>query len=202
LFDSKTGTCSDFATAMTLMVREIGIPARYVEGYIVKEQNEDGDYIIKVKHGHAFPEVFIENEGWIIFEPTIPGSDNDNKINYKTVLITLASIGGTGILTILFLIFVLPQIKENNFRRRVRSSTAEIKVQLVYNKIYDEFMKDLRLKGRTISSQDLVNLAESKYGLNLQNLTENYDRVVYGGIDALDNDYFAIYLDFVTHYNN
>ena len=44
LFDSKTGTCSDFATAMTILARESGIHARYVEGFIVdrEELNRDG----------------------------------------------------------------------------------------------------------------------------------------------------------------
>ncbi|NLK21118.1 MAG: transglutaminase domain-containing protein [Epulopiscium sp.] len=72
LFESRRGYCTYYATAMTVLVRALGIPARYVEGYIVSEDNEkEGDtYLITNKQAHAWTEVYFEGIGWIIFEPT------------------------------------------------------------------------------------------------------------------------------------
>jgi len=86
LFDLKEGYCIYYATAMVVMLRSIGIPARYVEGYMlppeavyVKEHNNstDSDNSIKVyrvtnENAHAWVEVYFEGFGWIPFEPTAP----------------------------------------------------------------------------------------------------------------------------------
>ena len=75
LFDGKKGYCTYFATAMTMMLRTIGIPARYVEGYILPPEPADGNserYIVTNQNAHAWPEVYFEGVGWIAFEPTPP----------------------------------------------------------------------------------------------------------------------------------
>ena len=58
---------------MTLLCRASGIPARYVEGYVVDEEDKHaGVYEVNAKKGHAFVEVYIAGYGWKIFDPT-PG---------------------------------------------------------------------------------------------------------------------------------
>jgi transglutaminase-like putative cysteine protease len=196
LFDSKTGTCSDFATAMTVMAREIGIPARYTEGYIAEEPGIYGGYVVRVRHSHAFPEVFINGHGWVIFEPTIPGAESSDGLSYFAILTILISTGILAVLTVLFLIFALPRIKEHRFRKFALNSPLEKQVQLFYNKIYSEFMKTHRLQARTLSSRDLDSFADAQYGINLCDLTENYDKVVYGSISATDCDFYKTYVSF------
>ncbi|HQD28482.1 transglutaminase-like domain-containing protein [Acetivibrio saccincola] len=72
IFESKRGICVHYATAMVILARAAGLPARYVEGYVAKElDKETGKYVVKEKHGHAFPEVYIAGYGWMIFEPTV-----------------------------------------------------------------------------------------------------------------------------------
>lgn len=84
LFKEKEGICQDFATSMTLMCRSIGIPAKYVTGYLVTEKNENtGNYIVREKNAHAFVEVYIAGYGWMTFDPT-PGVETVGAITEKS----------------------------------------------------------------------------------------------------------------------
>ncbi len=67
LFDTKSGYCVHYASAMVLMLRSLGIPARYANGYL-HTYNEDG--IVKSSEAHAWVEGYIEGIGWVRFEPT------------------------------------------------------------------------------------------------------------------------------------
>jgi hypothetical protein len=70
LFTSKTGFCEHYATAMTLMLRSIGIPARVVTGFLGGELNEYGGYIIvRQSNAHSWVEALIDNK-WTRFDPT------------------------------------------------------------------------------------------------------------------------------------
>ena len=74
LFDLKEGYCTYFASSITVMARSIGIPARYVEGF--KVSNKVGDeYLVYSNNGHAWTEIYIEGQGWMVFEAT-PGFGN------------------------------------------------------------------------------------------------------------------------------
>jgi len=73
LFDSKKGYCTYYASAMAVMARAIGIPARYVEGYHLPYKPEKGtEYYVTKKQAHAWVEVYFEGVGWLMFEPTSP----------------------------------------------------------------------------------------------------------------------------------
>ncbi len=78
LFDSKRGFCVHFASAMVILARACGLPARFTEGYICDEWNEQaGQYLVRVNDAHAFPEIYIAGIGWMVFEPTV-SADNGN----------------------------------------------------------------------------------------------------------------------------
>ena len=71
LFDGKEGYCSYFASAMCILTRAVGIPARYVEGFVLPETaEEDGYFYVKNNNAHAWVEVYLEGVGWVTFEPT------------------------------------------------------------------------------------------------------------------------------------
>jgi hypothetical protein len=195
LFETQRGTCSDFATAMTIIAREAGIPTRYTEGYVLEERNSDGMFVVRLEHGHAFPEVFIEGTGWVIFEPTVPGGGGSG-LAYTNVLFILASIGLFGIATVLFLLFALPKIREHRFRNQARNAPSDTKVRLIYERIYSSFMKSRNLQERTLSSRDIDRFANAEYGVRLNEITENYDRVVYGGVPATDGNFYETYCNF------
>ncbi len=67
--------CEFFATAMTLMLRTRGIPARYVTGFLVTERNRPGGYFtVRESHAHAWTEAWLPGVGWATFDPTPPGA--------------------------------------------------------------------------------------------------------------------------------
>ncbi len=72
LFDSKEGYCDLFASAMTLMARSVGLPARYVTGYYPFEgdQEEPNKYVVRQRDAHAWCEVFFKGGGWVVFDAT------------------------------------------------------------------------------------------------------------------------------------
>lgn len=74
LFDETTGYCTSFATAMAVLGRCIGIPTRYVEGYIARfdDPDEDKMYNVRSSNAHAWAEAYLEGVGWIPFEATAP----------------------------------------------------------------------------------------------------------------------------------
>lgn len=74
LFEQKSGYSEYFASAMTVLLRTQGIPARMVAGYTVGDQVPDHDiYVVTDSHSHGWVEVFFPRYGWISFEPT-PGA--------------------------------------------------------------------------------------------------------------------------------
>jgi transglutaminase-like putative cysteine protease len=75
LFVRRAGHCEYFAAAMTVMLRAIGIPARYVAGFLPGEYNDvGGDYIVREGDAHTWVEVYFPGYDWIAFDPTPPGT--------------------------------------------------------------------------------------------------------------------------------
>ena len=71
LTETKRGHCSLFATAMTLMLRELKIPARYCTGFSIYPDSVLGNTVtLKQKNLHAWVEVYIDELGWVTFDPT------------------------------------------------------------------------------------------------------------------------------------
>ena len=71
LFARKTGYCEHYATAMVMMVRALGIPARLVTGFLPGEWNGFGRYYtIRQRDAHAWVEVYFPRSGWVTFDPT------------------------------------------------------------------------------------------------------------------------------------
>jgi len=71
LFDLKEDFCEYFSASMTVMLRELGIPARVVEGYTTGTLDPNtGKYVVKELDAHAWVEAYFPTFGWIEFEPT------------------------------------------------------------------------------------------------------------------------------------
>jgi len=74
LFKTKRGYCEHFSTAMAVMCRTLGIPARVAVGYATGQYNAlTGYYEVSSRDAHAWVEVYFPTFGWISFDPT-PGS--------------------------------------------------------------------------------------------------------------------------------
>ncbi|MHB0866653.1 MAG: transglutaminase family protein [Thermoleophilia bacterium] len=75
LFEEKAGYCEHFASAMAVMSRSVGIPARVVTGYAGGEYNPfTGLWEIRQSDAHAWVEIYFGGQGWVPFDPT-PGFD-------------------------------------------------------------------------------------------------------------------------------
>jgi transglutaminase-like putative cysteine protease len=71
LLREKRGYCEYFASAMVLLLRSEGIPARLVSGFLGAEFSDlGGQYVVRQGNAHAWVEAWIEGEGWRTFDPT------------------------------------------------------------------------------------------------------------------------------------
>lgn len=78
LNETNKGYCSHFASAATLMFRYMGIPARYVEGYVYDNLTLDTDTVLKDDSAHAWVEIFVKGMGWMVVDVT--------PANYRSII--------------------------------------------------------------------------------------------------------------------
>ncbi len=152
LFEGRTGTCSDFASAYVLMARAAGLTVRYVEGFVPDKEASaryDIEYVVRTKSSHAYPEVYIPNIGYVVFEPTIAAiSDGEETqdgivisfvvtLGYRILLI-FASVSAV-IMIVLFVIKVLaPVVREQFFFNQVRKNQPDKAVIMIYRRLRDK----------------------------------------------------------------
>ena len=71
LFDLKRGYCDYYATAMVVLARSSGIPARFVSGYSPGSYDAPNPrYIVRELNAHSWVEIYFPEIGWVEFEPT------------------------------------------------------------------------------------------------------------------------------------
>ncbi len=72
LFDpnGQVGYCEYYASAMAVMARTLGLPARVAVGYSPGERIDAGIYQVREKNAHAWTEIYFPGYGWQIFEAT------------------------------------------------------------------------------------------------------------------------------------
>lgn len=74
LFRGKRGYCEQFASAMAVLLRSVGIPSRVAVGFTPGER-EGNQRVITTEDAHAWVEAFFPGQGWVTFDPT-PLSDD------------------------------------------------------------------------------------------------------------------------------
>jgi transglutaminase-like putative cysteine protease len=72
-YQTRRGYCVQFATAMIMMARAQGIPARMAIGFLPGLASGDNRYTVRASDAHAWPELYFQGYGWLRFEPT-PGA--------------------------------------------------------------------------------------------------------------------------------
>ncbi|NNE12785.1 MAG: DUF58 domain-containing protein [Ilumatobacter sp.] len=71
LFDSQLGFCEQIASALTVMLRTQGVPARLTAGYVSGARDSvAGVYEVRASDAHAWVEVWFPETGWQAFDPT------------------------------------------------------------------------------------------------------------------------------------
>ncbi|GAA4230538.1 DUF3488 and transglutaminase-like domain-containing protein [Actinomadura meridiana] len=74
LLRSKRGYCEQYAASMALMARILGIPSRVAMGYTSGSEVRPGEWVVRSRDAHAWPELYFEGTGWVRFEPTPSGA--------------------------------------------------------------------------------------------------------------------------------
>ena len=75
LFDARRGHCEYFSTAMAIMLRAVGVPARNVTGFAGGRYNQYGEYYaLRQGDAHSWVEAHV-NGRWVTFDPTPPARD-------------------------------------------------------------------------------------------------------------------------------
>ncbi len=75
--EGRVGYCEQFAAAMAVMAREVGIPARVAVGFLEPRRLPDGRWEYSARDLHAWPELYFPGAGWTRFEPTPPARAAD-----------------------------------------------------------------------------------------------------------------------------
>ncbi|MCB2180208.1 transglutaminase domain-containing protein [bacterium] len=71
LFDLQKGYCDYFSSAMVILTRAAGIPARLATGYLASTYDEEtGQFVVTADQAHSWAEVYFPEYGWVTFEPT------------------------------------------------------------------------------------------------------------------------------------
>lgn len=69
--EGRVGYCEQFASAMAVMARSLGIPARVAVGFLDAERvNGPENWEFSAHDMHAWPELYFQGFGWVLFEPT------------------------------------------------------------------------------------------------------------------------------------
>ena len=188
IFESKTGICTDFATAMTLMARAAGLPARYVEGYVANEKDND-EFVVRANDAHAFTEVYISGIGWMTFDATVP-SDSASVIIYDDNVISdfIKNINATMVLIFcisllaVFILFQLlsPVVKEACFRISLKSKDNETKIILIFRRMQKLLSQRSKSTHVNMTCGQLMTEVKNQYGLDISLIAENVNRVIFG----------------------
>lgn len=80
LFERRAGHCEYFSTAMVVLLRAAGIPARNVNGFLGGEWNDRGGYLaVTGNNAHSWVEVWFAGLGWVRFDGT-PAADREEML--------------------------------------------------------------------------------------------------------------------------
>ncbi len=204
LFDTKKGVCYEYATAMTLLARAAGIPARYCEGFNMQtkyENSRDDDmYVVTARDSHGFPELYIKGFGWVSFEPTMTTGGVQEKDNERQAISLLSKAGivilGVCILILLFMLAypVLAHkfFKAINNRRSPNEAVAGVmhRIRRLYRIPVSDTSHEAKETVRLIS------------GADISAAVLLFDRAEYGGAELTENDREVAMRDYISAWEN
>jgi len=99
LTNDRRGYCQQFAWAMAVLARLAGIPSRVVIGYTGGSPGTDGKWRVMTSDAHSWPELYFAGQGWLRFEPTPNGFDQQGTATvpaYAAGPSTASTVAGQG----------------------------------------------------------------------------------------------------------
>lgn len=73
VLNQRAAHCQYFASAVVMMSRMVGVPARFVTGFLAHEAESEMSTVVRQRDAHAWAEVYIEGKGWMVAEATPAG---------------------------------------------------------------------------------------------------------------------------------
>ncbi|MBQ9895177.1 MAG: transglutaminase domain-containing protein [Ruminococcus sp.] len=188
LFNTKRGVCFEYATAMVLLSRAAGIPARYCEGFNMSEPNQmqgfDANYVITPKVAHAFPELYINGYGWHYFEPTIvPEAPKEEKKTFVNSMMKAGMILLIILVIALVIIWNHQRIAHRFFMIIVKRKSPEDASRAVMYRI----CKIYGISGVN-TSHEAAEIVRSMSGADISFTAEKFDAVAYGSEAISEED--------------
>jgi hypothetical protein len=211
LFDAPGGFCSYYASAMTVLLRSQGVPARVVVGFATGEY--DGllrRYVVPANAAHSWVEVYFPTYGWIEFEPTSSRSTfeytgeeaplpdrqpetspvrSDDAAPTALVISTFAVllIGSVGVATFYWwkrqrLLQLAPEVQARQLYWHTRRSLAQLGVEAAGSATPAEFLQ--ACADRLINHPRLQD--------SVQRVTELYIRAVFTSVPPEQSDVAAV----------
>jgi transglutaminase-like putative cysteine protease len=158
LFDQKEAYCDVFASAMVIMSRSVGIPARYVTGYLPSPENADaaGRYVVLESDAHAWAELFFEGVGWVVFDATVgaeavpggeQGASTDDRPWYQREWFRTTLDGAMVVLLGLAILFGIRAMAANRKERTPRTDLD--KAYITYSRMLERATGHRRDSSRT-----------------------------------------------------
>lgn len=198
LFEGRTGTCSDFASAYVLMARSVGLTVRYAEGFVPKKEY-NGDYVVRTNNGHAYPEVYIPNVGFVVIEATQPARygevsrfGNGAMAYILAVVLRVFAVFAlicTIILLILFInLIVAPYIKEAYFCGKIKKMTPDQAVVMLYKRIQKRCPVNIIKNARGNTPYEYAKSFELLLDYDISDLTYMVEQAVYAKTSLNDTD--------------
>lgn len=189
LFESKRGVCYEFASAMVLLARASGIPARYCEGYNMSEQYENNvyntNYIIKAKYAHGFPELYIRGVGWVSFEPTV-SSVFLEQAKDTTATKQLSKAGIMLIVTAVLLLLgikLYPIVSHRIFLMTIRKKSGRVCSIRIMKRICALY----KISSSSTSHQ-ACEVVMNVSGADISSTAELFDKAVYGECELTEEE--------------
>ena len=195
LFDNREGYCDLFATSMTLCARSVGLPARYVIGYLPEKSDGAGNYSVREADYHAWCEVFFKDVGWVVFDATSGaeavegngrGSSDESRPWYQAGWIAPAARVFLGALAVVVGYFML-----RGMRPKARPPRWEA------HRAYVRFERALRrgLGRRRAAGESILAYALAggeAYGDGAVRLGGGFERALYGPAEPSEDELKAL----------
>jgi len=155
------------------------------------------DFVIKAKHAHGFPELYIKGVGWISFEPTISAEEQEAE-DTKTATDNLAKAGVflfIGALLVVLLVMLYPTVSHKIFLIRIKRKNRSDAVILIMRRITVLFGL-----GTSLTSMETAERINKLTGLNIGASAMIFDKAAYDKAEISEaefelsrNDYIAVY---------
>jgi hypothetical protein len=194
IFTDKRGTCSNYASAMTMMARAVGLKIRYVEGFFAGSAG-DTPVVVTTKNAHAYTEVFLPGYGWLVFEPTVSYTEEADTASFDQWLKGMSLLLPLTLLLLLVLLYWYKAIKQGDwlFRRRLLREGSEEAVQLLYTRTLRLIESEYERAPDPLTPRMLAEMAAERYSVDLAPLTEIVEAQAYEETPAAKESVLAAF---------